>query len=271
LFLGDGYPFGLSQGPRYYTAAHLWEAPGWILVFRSVDHAVYLRRDARNRENLERIAAWYERQAIAFHRDRGLDVEAVIAESPGWAIAHRLLPVDHRALLRASTSPVRGKRMAALARLGTSYALIGAYQSELRIEREALALRPDAIAPRARLAHALLRLGRIAAAVEEIRVLERSHPQDPAAGILARAAAGAMRARARPDAGRWPPPSARLLGGFPLLDPAAASRALAGRFAKTLGIDPSRFPPLPQSSPSADPDPAPGPSGALPRAEKVGV
>ncbi|MEN8183993.1 MAG: hypothetical protein ABFS46_15815, partial [Myxococcota bacterium] len=43
LFLGDGYPFGLSQGPRYYTAAHLWEAPGWILVFRSVDHAVYLR------------------------------------------------------------------------------------------------------------------------------------------------------------------------------------------------------------------------------------
>lgn len=67
LFFGNGYPYGrLSRGSRYHTTEHLDGAPGWILVFRSVDHAIYLRTNERNRENLERISAYYVRENVPF-------------------------------------------------------------------------------------------------------------------------------------------------------------------------------------------------------------
>jgi hypothetical protein len=41
-------------------------APGWILAFRSLRTAVYMRNVPRNRANRERIERYYEREAVPF-------------------------------------------------------------------------------------------------------------------------------------------------------------------------------------------------------------
>ena len=53
-----------------------------LLVSRGPRHAIYLRRNERNAENLERVIAYYEREGVPFDRNRGLDVKAVIDARP---------------------------------------------------------------------------------------------------------------------------------------------------------------------------------------------
>ena len=60
VFFGVGVPprgSGLFAG--VYNAANLEGAPGWILISRSIDHALWLRRAPRNRENLRRVERYY--------------------------------------------------------------------------------------------------------------------------------------------------------------------------------------------------------------------
>src|SRR5262249_23533512 len=69
LFFGVGVPLAGSRGARptgLFTAANLERAPGWILVARSFRCAIYLRANARNRENLARIADFYARAGVPF-------------------------------------------------------------------------------------------------------------------------------------------------------------------------------------------------------------
>lgn len=178
LFFGVGTPPG-DVGSRY-TAAHLERAPGWLLVSRARRHAIYLRSDARNRANLRRIEAYYEREGVPFDARRGFEVGAVVRERPEWAVAHGILPLDYASLLAARAGSEPGARAAALEQLGLAYALAGAYELQLAVDREAIALDPRSQSPRRRLAYGLLRLGRDGEAIEATRQLAALDPANPA-------------------------------------------------------------------------------------------
>jgi hypothetical protein len=247
LFFGSGYPYGrVPGGPRYHTTSHLDGAPGWILVFRSVDHAIYLRVNERNRENLERIASFYARENVPFDVEGGLDVEAVITRRPDWAIAHQMLPFDYPALLAQSASHEAPGRLAALDLLGISYALIGAWESGVGVDRELLELEPRYPQARIRLVHGLLRLGRAREALAAVRELRRIAPSHPATKALEGAARSRMLLAQR---GRdsWHAPTQAVLNDLPLLNLAETWRAIAGRFAAAQPIDPTRFEGAPDS------------------------
>ncbi len=149
LFLGTGLPIEAIPARRApSTVHHLEGEAGWLLVFRSFRSAVYLRLNARNRANLERVADYYARHGVPFDRARGFDVERAIAEAPEWAHAHGLVPVDFEALLRiarvqraASTSvdssarPVASAELDALRRLALVLATLGLYERALEVDR----------------------------------------------------------------------------------------------------------------------------------------
>ena len=161
LFLGMGLP----RGPRtsestLYTTPNLERSPGWLLVSRSLRHAVYLRKNPRNRENLARIADYYARERVPFDPEQGLDVRAVIRERPDWAMEHGLLPESHDALVAASRSEDPDERARGLGGLAQTRALLGDHAGQVEIDREVAALRPRAKRPRRRLVVGLLRLDR---------------------------------------------------------------------------------------------------------------
>lgn len=192
LFVGVGLPVVPRAGT--YTTTHLEGAPGWLLVFRAIDQAVYLRANERNRDNLDRIAAWYAREGVPFDRERGLDVAAVVRERPDWAIVHRMLPVDHAELVATLEDPDEERRFRARSRLGLFYALLGAYPEQGEMDREAAKLRPRAKAPLRRLVYGLLRQGRPREALAAAQRLEALADLDARSGrfvSVARQAAGA--------------------------------------------------------------------------------
>jgi hypothetical protein len=232
FFLGSGLPSQRDLSERAaYTTAHLEGAPGWTLVFRSVDSAIYLRQVERNRTNLERIASWYERQAVPFDRGRGLDVAAVIEARPGWAIQHQMLPRRYEVLQQHRLDPDPERRFAALDALGSAYAALGAYPAQLMVDREAVALRPDALAPRLRLVYGLLRLDRRARALAQARALSEIDPDDRRSEIFLRAARAARSARIRrPGAPRFSPDHNRMIGELPLFTPADLDALFVRRY-----------------------------------------
>ena len=89
VYLGMGFP-GWWRGIR--TVSHLHGVEGWRLVARSYRHSVYLRTGAAGAANLERVAAFYDREGVPFDPDTGFDPGRVIAERPDWAEAHALIP-----------------------------------------------------------------------------------------------------------------------------------------------------------------------------------
>jgi hypothetical protein len=215
IFLGSGLPAARNLFTRAaYTTAHLEGAPGWILVYRTVEHAIHLRTNERNRENLERIAAYYVREGLPFDREHGLDPDEVIEARPDWAVAHRMLPANHERLLRESRQADLKRRYLALNRLGYAYAALGAYRSQVAVDREAAALRPRAKPPRRRLVYGLLHLGRQDEALAEARVLRDLGPRDPRSRIFLRTA------RSEKMAGPgYSPDGNRAIGELPLLAP----------------------------------------------------
>lgn len=206
LFFGVGIPIAaIGTEPRVYTTVHLEGAPGWTLVSRSVRHAIYLRSDERNRENLKRIAEYYAREGVPFDPAHGLDVAAVIESRSDWATAHSMLPRGYDRLLRAAyASSDRRIRDPAREVLGLVYALLGLYEEQIEIDRESVVLRPDAKAPHRRLVAGYLRRNQIEEARGAARALMRIDPSDPtsrlfeqAVGTLAQLQAGARSAEQR--------------------------------------------------------------------------
>jgi tetratricopeptide (TPR) repeat protein len=181
---------------------------GWLLVHRTLDHAIYLRANARNRENLRRIAAYYRGEGVPFGSESGLDPMAVIRARPDWAAARGMLPPLYPEKLAARASPDPEVRFRSLDTLGWVYAFLGAYADQLEVDRQAVALRPELKAARRRIVYGLLRLGRTGEAIDAARELVRLDPQDSrsatferaAREVAAREAAGEVEGRARPPA-----------------------------------------------------------------------
>ena len=189
LFFGVGVPMGGERTDEagVYTAASLDGARDWIPVSRSLRHAIYLKRNARNAENLRRISEWYAAQGVPFDVRSGLDPGAVIRARPEWAETQGMVPQGHSAL-RAAAEPGNTRRVGAVELLGLGYALVGAYEEQVANDRVAVALRPRAPAPRRRLVYGLLRLGRFEEARQEAAALLRLDPGDPRSRAFARAA-----------------------------------------------------------------------------------
>jgi hypothetical protein len=113
-------------------------SPDWMLVFRSLRSAVYMRRDPRNADNLERIASYYRERGVPFDRERGFDVFGALEHTPDWAIAHGLAPSDYPQLKQAAegANPRMTPRLRGIARerLALTYAVIGLCEQSRRVD-----------------------------------------------------------------------------------------------------------------------------------------
>lgn len=177
VFLGYGIPeepladVEIRTTGRYYTSASLEREPGWVLVQRNLDNAVYLRRSPGNAANLQRVVDYYARQGVPFDPERGLDVPEILRSHQSWAMQHGVIPTSYPLLVRSVGSPDGAIRLGALDLLATIHLLLGDYETALSLDRRALAEQPRLEAPRRRAVFALLRLGRAEAAARVARAL----------------------------------------------------------------------------------------------------
>jgi hypothetical protein len=223
LFVGTRLPLAPpSARPWFYTTAHLEGADGWLCVFRNVDSAVYLRRNARNAANLERVAAHYARERVPFDPARGCEPDRVIRDARGWATSHGVVPVHFEPLLAASRGGAPDLRRGASAQLASLYAALGLYERALEQDARALREDPEDAAARRRLVWALMRLRRFD---EALRAVE-SAPPSTASDPLFPALADTARAATASDADREE--IASRVARLPVLLPADASALMAG-------------------------------------------
>jgi len=86
LFFGTGLPMETRPGrPPNYSTNFLEDVPGWLLVFRNLDSAVYLRLNERNRKNLERVDRYYASRGISFDSSQGFSPNDAMRSAPSWA------------------------------------------------------------------------------------------------------------------------------------------------------------------------------------------
>jgi len=186
VFLGTGYPTPHAPAGTDFTGAHLEGVPGWVLVSRSVSHAVWLRRNARNAANLARVSAFWARRGVPFDPGTGLDASLLVGEKLPWAVQRALVPADLPGILAGRGSDDPARRFQALDRLGLVLALLGSHEEAIGTARQALALRPDAAGPRRRLVYALLRSDRVGAARRAARAGLRDGAEREAARAVMR-------------------------------------------------------------------------------------
>ena len=182
IFLGVGLPEGYYAD--LYTVELVARKPDWILVYRSIDHAVYLRRNLRNRENLWRVATYYRERGIPFDSRKGLSPRDVIREAPEWAIAQGMISASFPELAAQLGNDDPEERYRALDAIGNTAWLLGEYRVQIEADRAASALRPDAREPRRRLANTYLRQRRFKDAERLARELYESDPGDERAKAL---------------------------------------------------------------------------------------
>jgi hypothetical protein len=182
IFLGVGLPEGYYGD--LYTVELLAGHPDWILVYRSVDHAIYLRTNLQNTENLRRVAEYYRERGVPFDSRAGVRPRDVIREAPSWAIAQGMIPPSfpERAAQRASDDPE--ERYRALDAIGKVYWVLGDRRTHIEADQAAIALRPDAREPRRRLANTFVRKRRFRDAERLARELYESDPSDESARKL---------------------------------------------------------------------------------------
>lgn len=220
VFMGVGAPV-LPRGSRpvRYSTALLEGKPGWLPLFRDPRSAVYLRKGERNRANLERVVAYYERERVPFDPTRGFEPGQAIETALPWAIERGLVPRRFSSLQASTRVPDPATRSRAWERLAQAYGMLGLYEYALRMDGRLLKLRPDDPGARKRIVWELLRLGRAAEALEASAGLE----SDPL-GALLRATARAL--VDDPD----DTVAASLVSRLPILTP-AESALIAWRFA----------------------------------------
>jgi hypothetical protein len=175
LFLGSGYPIEATPGrPIPCTTRHLEHEPGWLLVFRNLQSAVYLRRNAANAANLERIVAYYQRAGVPFDREHGFETERVLRESAGWAIEHGVAPSDLDALTAHVGAQHRTKTIDEQThRLAMLYATLGLYERALEVEQLIWSVQPGDATTAWRTSWNLAQLGRWSDALAAAGALER--------------------------------------------------------------------------------------------------
>lgn len=217
IFFGVGLP--IERRPdRFdpYTTTHLARNPDWTLVERGLDHAIYIRNNPRNRENLDRIARYYASRGVPFDSAGGLDLSRALKEQPDWARAQGLLPVTEQRLQKARTSQHPAARFRALQQLALFRFLVGDLETQIALDREAVAMQPGNKASWRRLTVALALLDRWDEAEGAARRLLEAGPND----MRSRAFATAARSRQRE----------RLLL-LPVLTETEAMASVAGRIA----------------------------------------
>jgi hypothetical protein len=190
VFFGTGLPVVPLPGrPLLSTTRHLEDEPGWLLVFRNLRSGIYLRDQPRNRENLERIAAWYEEQQVPFDRERGFDVLSVLRDAPAWAAAHGMVPVDFSRLERNAGSLDPSIRGPAQLRLAGVHALLGLYDRAADLAGRRLRQDPGSLLAARQLVWSLLHARRIPESREAARQLEEiARPEDGLSRALIEAA-----------------------------------------------------------------------------------
>jgi len=89
LFLGVGLPMAARPGrPPAYSTIHLENTPGWVLVFRNLDSALYIRDDERNSSNLDRVYDYYFANGIPYDRALGFQPGRALRSAPQWSRVH---------------------------------------------------------------------------------------------------------------------------------------------------------------------------------------
>jgi hypothetical protein len=188
VFLGVRLPqTARANRPPIFTTAHLEAVPGWVQVFRNLGAAVYVRDNARNAENLDRVARWYASQGVPYDRKRGFEPARVIEADSHWAVRKALVPVniDQIMAMRFGGSP--SDRLSASAHLAALYATLGEYESAMELDTQILAARPAATTARRRLVWCLLRLDRPLEADAAAEALRRA-PDDGLSHFVAKLA-----------------------------------------------------------------------------------
>ena len=167
LFVGIGLPdVPRSRRPWHYSTTHLESQSGWVLLFRNLDSAVYLRRGERNAKNLDRVVDYYRRSGVPFDPQRGFDPARVIGAAPSWAIRNGIVPIDFPALDRSRSSPSATNHNRIASRLATLFVALGRYADALEIDRARPANERDLRTQR-RIVWALLQAGDFPAAMQE--------------------------------------------------------------------------------------------------------
>jgi hypothetical protein len=175
-----------GRRPWYRTTAHLEDAPGWILAFRNLRSAVYLRDAEQNAENLERIAAYYAERGVPFAPATGFDPTRVLREAPGWALRHGLAP-RHYPQLGGLSLQLDSHGDRALEELAAIFASLGDYERAAAAARRRLD-RGESLAARRYLVWSLLQLDR----GDEAREAATALASLPAAGALGQALAATV-------------------------------------------------------------------------------
>lgn len=157
VFFATGTPrLSLPGRPVISTTTHLENSPGWVLVFRSLASAVYLKNDPRNRKNLTRVGKYYADAGVPYGQSRGgLDVARVIRDSPAWATEHGLIPVGFAQWQADAQVSEPTRRAVANERLASLYATLGLYQRAAAIDRRVLNANPRAVRASRRLVWSL--------------------------------------------------------------------------------------------------------------------
>lgn len=225
VFLGTGLPIEPIPGRRRPSSAgHLEGEPDWLLVFRNVRSALYVRRSGPHAEaNLDRVERYYAARGLPFdRRGRGLDLGGAIEADPDWAIRHGLVPADFEALRRGvERDAAAAEGPAGAPRLAMLFATLGLYEEALAVDRRLLAGRPGHAGALRRGLICSLRLGRDRAAFELARAL------DARGAARGREAASRWRATVREIAEAPPDARATLLSLLPLYRGERAGAVLA--------------------------------------------
>jgi hypothetical protein len=141
LFLGTGAPTPIRENrPADYTTLLLDRSAGWLLVFRNLDSALYLRNNARNEANLRALVEYYARSRVPFDPSVGFEPARVLREAPDWAFAQRLVPAD---LADAHTWPESDpRRNRNLSDAAVAFLMLGEYDESRRLNDLVLENRP---------------------------------------------------------------------------------------------------------------------------------
>jgi hypothetical protein len=193
LFLGAGVPVpGRANRPADYTTTLLEASPGWLPIFRTPDASLFMRRNARNADNLRRITDYYARAGVPFDPVLGFEPGRALREAAPWAIEQRLVPAE---LLDLAIDPEGEAALPAeLLDATTILLLLGEYEGASRLNDRLIETRPGhPVGHRRRIWLALVddhaeRSLREQKLRQSAARLARRTPADPIAGTLVQAA-----------------------------------------------------------------------------------
>ena len=175
VFFGTSFPE--SRYSDRFWISHVRRLPGWVPIWASQTHSIYLRRNSRNARNLTLALAWFMQRDVPFSLEKGLDAGAAIERRPAWVVKQGIVPANYFEVLEASQSPDTERRLGALTELGRVYWQIGAFEKQVAADSAVAALDPTAREARRRLADGLLHLRRPAEALEVAQALYDEDPR----------------------------------------------------------------------------------------------